>query len=82
MAGSASEEIDAIIRESGDSRGETVSLLRAIVLGAGPAVVEEVKWKKTSKRHGVPVWSLGGIVRIGEMLKNVVRFTFPQRAPR
>jgi hypothetical protein len=28
----------------------------------------------------VPVWSLGGIVRIGEMLKNAVRLTFPKGA--
>ena len=80
MAGSASEEIDAIIRKSGDWRGETLSRLRGIVLGAGPAVVEEVKWKKPSRPEGVPVWSLDGIVCIGEMLKNAVRLTFPKGA--
>jgi hypothetical protein len=57
-----------------------LSQLREIVLGAGPAVVEDVKWKKPSKPEGVPVWSLGGIVCIGEMLKNAVRLTFPQGA--
>lgn len=80
MAGSASEEIDAIIRKSGDWRGETLSRLRGIVLGAGPAVVEEVKWKKPSRPEGVPVWSLDGIVCIGEMLKSAVRLTFPKGA--
>ena len=74
------EEIDAIIRKSGDWRGETLSRLRGIVLGAGPAVVEEVKWKKPSRPEGVPVWSLDGIVCIGEMLKNAVRLTFPKGA--
>jgi hypothetical protein len=64
------EEIDAIIRNSDDWRGETLSRLRGIILGAGPAVVEEVKWKKPSRPEGVPVWSLDGIVCTGEMLKN------------
>jgi hypothetical protein len=80
MVESASEEIDAIIRKSDDWRGETLSRLRGIVLGAGPAVVEEVKWKKPSRPEGVPVWSLDGIVCIGEMLKTAVRLTFPQGA--
>jgi hypothetical protein len=77
---SASQEIDAIIRKSGDWRGETLSRLREIVLGAGPALVEEVKWKKPSKPEGVPVWSLDGIVCMGETLKNAVRLTFPKGA--
>jgi hypothetical protein len=80
MAGSARQEIDAIIRKSGDWRGETLSQLRGIVLGAGPAVAEEVKWKKPSRPEGVPVWSVGGNVCIGEMLKNAVRLTFPKGA--
>src|SRR2546426_11302553 len=80
MAESASQEIDAIISKSDDWRGETLSQLRGIVLGAGPAVVEEVKWKKPSKPEGVPVWSANGIVCIGEMLKNAVRLTFPKGA--
>ena len=80
MAGSAQQEIDAIIRTSGDWRGVTLSRLRAIVLGAGPALVEEVKWKKPSRPEGVAVWSLEGNVCIGEMLKNAVRLTFPKGA--
>jgi hypothetical protein len=80
MVESASEEIDAIISKSSDWRGETLSRLRGIVLGAGPAVVEEVKWKKPSRPEGVPVWSVDGIVCIGEMLKNAVRLTFPKGA--
>jgi hypothetical protein len=79
-ASSAPQEIDAIIKKSGDWRGEMLSLLRGIVLGAGPAVVEEVKWKKPSRPEGVPVWSLDGIVCTGEMLKNAVRLTFPKGA--
>jgi hypothetical protein len=80
MVDHASQEIDAIISKSGDWRGATLARLRGIVLGAGPAVVEEVKWKKPSRPEGVPVWSLDGIVCIGEMLKNAVRLTFPKGA--
>ena len=80
MVGRAPQEIDAIIRKSGDWRGETLSRVRGLVLGAGPAVVEEVKWKKPSRPEGVPVWSLGGIVCTGEMLKSAVRLTFPKGA--
>ena len=80
MTGGAPQEIDAIISTSSDWRGETLSRLRGIVLGAGPALVEEVKWKKPSRPEGVPVWSLDGIVCIGEMLKNAVRLTFPKGA--
>jgi len=80
MVGSARQEIDAIIRKSRDWRGETLSRLRETILSAGPAIVEEVKWKKPSKPEGVAVWTLDGIVCIGEMLKNAVRLTFPKGA--
>jgi hypothetical protein len=79
-AGSATQQIDAIIGQSGDWRGETLSRLREIVLSADAEIVEEVKWKKPSRPEGVPVWSHGGIVCIGEMLKHVVRLTFPKGA--
>jgi len=77
---SASIEVDAIVSGSGDWRGEKLARLRAIVLGADPAVVEEVKWKKPSRPEGVPVWSHDGIICTGEMLKNAVRLTFPKGA--
>jgi hypothetical protein len=78
MVENASQEIDAIIRKSDDWRGETLSRLREIVLDTNSSLVEEVKWKKPSKPDGVPVWSLDGIVCIGEVLKNAVRLTFPK----
>jgi hypothetical protein len=80
MGRSASQQVDAIIGSAADWRGEMLSRLRGIVLSAGPGLVEEVKWKKPSRPEGVPVWSLGGIVCIGEMLKNAVRLTFPKGA--
>jgi hypothetical protein len=77
---SPSQQIDAIIRESGDWRGKKLSQLRALIKQADPAVVEEVKWKKPSNPMGVPVWSHDGIICIGNTLKNAVRLTFPKGA--
>jgi hypothetical protein len=75
-----SEQIDAIIQEPGDWRGETLAQLRAVIKQADPAVVEEVKWKKPSKPSGVPVWSHDGILCVADTLKNAVRLTFPKGA--
>ena len=77
---SASQEIDAIIKEPGDWRGKKLSQLHAFIKKADPAVVEEVKWKKPSKPMGVPVWSHDGIICIADTLKNAVRLTFPKGA--
>jgi hypothetical protein len=77
---SPSQQIDAIIRESGDWRGKKLSQLRTVIKQADADVVEEVKWKKPSKPEGVPVWSHDGIICIGDTLKNAVRLTFPKGA--
>ena len=76
----ASQQIDAIIKEPGDWRGEKLAQLRAVIKKADPAVVEEVKWKKPSKPSGVPVWTHGGNICIADTLKNAVRLTFPKGA--
>src|SRR5512143_2827523 len=77
---SASQQIDAIIKEPGDWRGRKLSQLRAVIKKADPAVVEEVKWKKPSRPEGVPVWSHDGILCVAHTLKNAVRLTFPKGA--
>jgi hypothetical protein len=77
---SPSQQIDAIIKESGDWRGRKLSQLRALIKKADPAVVEEVKWKKPSRQSGVPVWSHDGILCVADTLKNAVRLTFPKGA--
>src|SRR5512143_3622999 len=77
---SASQQIDAIIKEPGDWRGKKLSQLRALIKKADPAVVEEVKWKKPSRPSGVPVWSHNGNICIADTLKNAVRLTFPKGA--
>jgi len=73
-AGSASESIDARIRELDDWRGEMLSRLRALVKQADPEVVEEWKWR------GVPTWYHDGILCTGETYKSVVKMTFAKGA--
>jgi len=77
---SASQQIDAIVRKTTGWRGERLGQLRALIRGADPGVIEEVKWKKPSRPEGVPVWSHDGIVCVGEALKHAVRLTFPKGA--
>jgi hypothetical protein len=77
---SAAEQIDVIIKMSGDWRGEMLSRLRAFIKQADPDAVEEVKWKKPSRPEGVPVWSHDGMLCIADTLKRAVRLTFPKGA--
>lgn len=71
---SASELIDAKIKELGDWRGATLARVRAVIRQADPDVVETVKWR------GVPVWEHGGILCTGETYKAVVKLTFAKGA--
>jgi hypothetical protein len=73
---SPSQEIDNIISQSHDWRGEKLSRLRTVIRSADPNIVEEVKWKKPSRPEGVPVWSQNGILCVADILKNAVRLTF------
>ena len=75
-AGTPSQEIDAIIKASGDWRGRKLKQLRALIKKAYPTVIEEVKWKKPSNPMGVAVWSHEGIICHADILKNAVRLTF------
>jgi hypothetical protein len=66
---------------SGDWREETLARMRALILQADPAMIEERKWKKPSNgMTGVPVWSHDGIVCTGETYKQVVKLTFARGA--
>ncbi|MGH8779847.1 DUF1801 domain-containing protein [Paraburkholderia sp.] len=71
---SASQLIDAKIRELNDWRGEMLGRLRALIKEADPEVVEELKWR------GVPVWSHDGIICTGETYKSAVKMTFAKGA--
>jgi hypothetical protein len=55
--------------------------MRALILEADPAMIEERKWRKASNAmQGVPVWSHDGIVCTGETYTKVVKLTFAQGA--
>lgn len=71
---SASELIDARIRELDDWRGGMLARLRNLIRQADPQIVEEWKWR------GVPVWSHDGIICTGETYKAVVKLTFAKGA--
>lgn len=70
----ASKLIDQRIRDLGDWRGETLARMRALILEAVPAAIEEWKWM------GTPVWSYNGIICTGESYKEVVKLTFAKGA--
>jgi len=71
---SASILIDMRIRDLGDWRGEALARMRALILEADSAMIEEWKWM------GTPVWSHNGIVCTGESYKSVVKLTFAKGA--
>jgi hypothetical protein len=72
--GTPSQRIDQRIAELADWRGETLARVRALILQADPAMVEEWKWR------GVPVWSRNGIVCTGETYRKIVKLTFAKGA--
>ena len=71
---SASDLIDARVKELNDWRGEVLARVRKLIKQADPEVLEEWKWR------GVPVWSHAGIICTGETYKNVVKMTFAKGA--
>lgn len=71
---SASERIDARIKELGGWRGETLAKVRRLIRQADPDVVETWKWR------GVPVWEHDGIICTGETYKTAVKLTFARGA--
>ncbi len=78
---SASQLIDARIKDLGDWRGEMLGRLRALIKQADREVVETVKWRKPSNgMRGVPVWEHDGIICSGETYKAVVKLTFANGA--
>jgi hypothetical protein len=72
-AESASDLIDARIKELADWRGALLARLRTLIKAADPGVAEEWKW-------AVPVWSHNGIICTGETYKKAVKLTFAKGA--
>ena len=65
-----SEEIDNLIAQNQDWRGTTLAKLRKTILEVDPEIIEEWKWM------GSPVWSLNGIICVGNIFKNKVQLVF------
>ena len=65
-----SEEIDNLIAQNQDWRGATLAKLRKTILEVDPEIIEEWKWM------GSPVWSLNGIICVGNIFKTQVQLVF------
>ena len=77
----ASRVIDQRILGVAEWRGQTLARMRALILEADPAMLEERKWKKPSNgMAGIPVWSHHGIVCTGETYTKAVKLTFARGA--
>jgi len=66
----ASQEIDELIARHPDWRGQLLARMRSVILAVDPEIVEEWKWM------GAPVWSLDGILVVGNIFKNKVKLGF------
>jgi hypothetical protein len=64
------EEIDNLIAQNQDWRGATLAKLRKTILDVDPGIVEEWKYM------GAPVWSLNGIICVGNIFKDKVKLVF------
>jgi hypothetical protein len=69
-----SEEIDNLIAQNQDWRGATLAKLRRTILEVDPGIIEEWKYM------GSPVWSLDGMLCVGNIFKNKVKLVFADGA--
>jgi len=65
-----SEKIDDLIAQHQDWRGAALAELRKTILEVDPGIVEEWKYM------GSPVWSLDGIICVGNIFKDQVKLVF------
>jgi hypothetical protein len=70
MAMDPSEAIDNLCAQYPDWRGDTLTRLRKAILEVDPGIVEEWKYM------GAPVWSLDGILIVGNIFKDSVKLGF------
>ena len=63
-----------------DWRSEKIDAVRALILTAEPAMVEEAKWRKASNPDGVPTFTCDGLVCTVETYKDKVKLTFAKGA--
>jgi hypothetical protein len=70
MAMDPSEAIDNLCAQYPDWRGSALTEARRIILEVDPGIVEEWKYM------GAPVWSLDGILVVGNIFKEKVKLGF------
>ena len=68
--------VDEMIAKTPGWRGATLARLRKIIRDADPEIAEDVKWKRPSNPLGSALWSHGGMVCAGIILKERVRVSF------
>ena len=70
----ASKQIDKLIRETADWRGEVMARLRKVILGADPGIFEEWKWM------GTPTYSKNDVICVMNPHKGKVKIMFSDGA--
>ena len=69
-----SEQVDKLIRETADWRGDVLAKLRKLLLGADPEIVEDWKWM------GTPTYYKHGLLCVMNPHKGKVKLTFDKGA--
>jgi hypothetical protein len=67
---SDSEKVDQLIAGIDDWRGKIFATARKAVLEADNEIIEEFKWR------GTPLWSLNGMIAVGNAFKGKFKLTF------
>ncbi|MGA8097868.1 MAG: DUF1801 domain-containing protein [Candidatus Cybelea sp.] len=70
----ASQQVDKLIRDTADWRGEVIARLRKLILGTDATIVEEWKWM------GTPTYSKNSVICIMNPHKGKVKLTFSDGA--
>lgn len=70
----ASKQVDKLIRDTGDWRGEVMARIRKVILSADAGIVEEWKWM------GTPTFSKNSVICIMNPHKGKVKVTFADGA--
>lgn len=66
----ASKQVDKLIRETADWRGEALAKIRKLILSADAGIIEEWKWM------GTPAYYKNGLICIMNPHKGKVKVTF------
>ncbi len=73
---SAAEQINDIIKQHDNWKGDTIERLRAIIKDVDTDIVEEIKWKMPTRQEGLAVWTHDGIVCFVEVWKDNIKLIF------